>query len=211
MVFLQNHPEPTKKLSPARVQRALTNRWREQRASKPPIQGSFLVGRRVCSPSLFARSLCLLAVRAICVLQHQRTLARPPSRCSVHVCVPVHLYSRTYSLAGGGSLAIAIGRVCTTLGLTFPESVHARERTPVPNSTKSGPVECMNTSTTSPHSLAYVHVATQQRSTTARRLRRTATRRTSCRSSSKRAVVSTRPACTSSQGSCRWKPRARLG
>ncbi len=32
----------------------------------------------------------------------------------------------------------------------------------------------------------------------------------SCRSSAKRAGVSTRPACTSSQGSCRWMPRARL-
>jgi hypothetical protein len=39
--------------------------------------------------------------------------------------------------------------------------------------------------------------------------RRTATRRTSCRSSSKRAGVSTRPACKPSPGSCRWRPRAR--
>jgi hypothetical protein len=45
--------------------------------------------------------------------------------------------------------------------------------------------------------------ARRQRSTTARRRRRTATNRTSCRSSSKRVGVSTRPACTSSPGSCR--------
>jgi hypothetical protein len=47
--------------------------------------------------------------------------------------------------------------------------------------------------------------------TTARRRRRTAARRTSCRSSPTRACVSTWPACASSLGSCLWKPSARLG
>ncbi len=49
-----------------------------------------------------------------------------------------------------------------------------------------------------------------QRSMKARRRRRTATRRTSCRSSSKRAGVATRPACTFFPGCCRWRLRARL-
>jgi hypothetical protein len=45
----------------------------------------------------------------------------------------------------------------------------------------------------------------QQQSTTPRKRRSTATRRTSCRSSSKQAGASTRPVCTPSQGFCRWK------